>query len=144
VIAVDTNILVYAHRVDAPHHRAARSALAGLVESGDAWAIPWPCVHEFIAITTHRRVFSPPTPTEEALDAITVLFDTSGVRVIGETERHLGRLAELVTKAGVSGPKIHDARIAAICLTHGVRALWTADRDFSYFPDLHTVNPLVA
>jgi hypothetical protein len=38
---------------------------------------------------------------------------------------------------------VHDARIAALCLTHGVQALWTADRDLTRFPRLRTVNPLI-
>jgi predicted nucleic acid-binding protein len=47
-------------------------------------------------------------------------------------------------RSGVVGNKVHDARVAAICLGHGVRELWSADRDFSYFPDVRTRNPLVA
>ena len=52
-------------------------------------------------------------------------------------------LRELARAAKLSGPRIHDARIAALCLHHGVRELWTADRDFSMFPKLKTRNPLV-
>jgi len=52
-------------------------------------------------------------------------------------------LRKLATHAKLSGPRIHDARIAALCLHHGVRELWTADRDFSLFPKLKTRNPLV-
>jgi len=62
VIAVDTNILVYAHREDADWHDAAYARLAELAEGRASWAIPWPCVHEFLAIVTHPRIFSPPTP----------------------------------------------------------------------------------
>ena len=50
---------------------------------------------------------------------------------------------QLAAHAKLSGPRIHDARIAALCLNHGVRELWTADRDFSMFPKLKTRNPLV-
>ena len=42
----------------------------------------------------------------------------------------------------IAGPRVHDARVAALCLAHGVRELWTADRDFSRFPGLATSNPL--
>ena len=64
MIAVDTNILVYAHREESPWHDAATSALSGL--SGE-WAIPWPCVHEFLAIVTHPKIFDPPTPLATAM-----------------------------------------------------------------------------
>ena len=55
----------------------------------------------------------------------------------------LEQLRDLAVRAKLSGPRIHDARIAALCLHHGVRELWTADRDFSAFPKLKTRNPLV-
>jgi uncharacterized protein len=56
VIAVDTNILVYAHRQDSPFHKAAFRRVAELAEGPATWAIPWPCVHEFLAIVTHPRI----------------------------------------------------------------------------------------
>ena len=68
MIAVDTNILVYAHREDSEWHAAAYAKLARLAEGGGGWAIPWPCVHEFLAIVTHPRIFSPPTPLPAAID----------------------------------------------------------------------------
>lgn len=143
VIAVDTNILVYAHREDAAHHAAALRALQRLAEAGRSWAVPWPCVHEFFAIITHRRIFTPPSGVEDALKTVSDLLELSGVTILGEGTDHLQRLARLLRESGVVGPKVHDARIAAICMSHGVGELWTADRDFSYFPDLATRNPLV-
>jgi toxin-antitoxin system PIN domain toxin len=143
VIAVDTNVLVYAHREDSPHHAAAVSALRELADSRVSWCVPWPCVHEFLAIVTHPRIFIPPTGTDVALEAMADLFALPGFGAVGEGPNHLGVLSELLDHSGVVGPKIHDARIAAICLGHGVSELWTADRDFSYFPELPTRNPLV-
>ena len=62
MIAVDTNILVYAHREDSPWHEAAWSCVAAMAEGRDSWAIPWPCLHEFVAIATHPRIYAPPSP----------------------------------------------------------------------------------
>ena len=62
MIAVDTNILVYAHREDASFHKAASRAMTELAEGLAGWAIPWPCLHEFLAIVTHPRIYAPPTP----------------------------------------------------------------------------------
>lgn len=143
MIAVDTNVLVYAHREDSSHHLAALGALRSLTEGGRSWAVPWPCVHEFIAIVTHPRIFKPPSSIEDALGAVCDLLGLPGMVTLGDGPDHLRRLAALLTQSGVVGPKVHDARIAALCLTHGVTELWTADRDFSYFPDLATRNPLV-
>lgn len=143
MIAVDTNILVYAHREDSAFHAAALKALLGLVEQGAAWAIPWPCVHEFLAVVTHPRIYQPPTPQEVAAAAIAVWTDSPGCRLLAEGPGYLEILAKLVRSAKVSGPMIHDARIAALCEHHGVRELWTADRDFSRYGRLRVRNPLV-
>ncbi len=143
MIAVDANLLVYAHREDSRHHDRARQALQTLVSSGRPWAVPWPCVHEFVAIVTHRRVYRTPTEPAAAMAAITALASSARLVLLGEAERHLEILGGLLTASGVTGAKVHDARVAAICLGHEVDELWTADRDFSYFPSLRTRNPLV-
>ncbi|HNH64386.1 MAG TPA: type II toxin-antitoxin system VapC family toxin, partial [Thauera aminoaromatica] len=57
MIALDTNILVYAHRTDSPFHERARSAVETLASGVREWAIPWPCAHEFFAVETHPRIF---------------------------------------------------------------------------------------
>jgi hypothetical protein len=141
VIAVDTHILVYAHRADSPWHQPATAALESL--SGVDWAIPWPCVHEFLAITTHPRVFDPPTPLEDALAAVES-WRASRLVLLGESEDHGTAIADLLRRGKVLGPTVHDARIAAIRLEHAIEELWSADRDFGRFPTLRVRNPLVA
>lgn len=142
MIAVDTNILVYAHRADAPQHEAAEAALRELAGQASPFGIPWPCVSEFLAITTHPGIYRPPSTATQALAAVRGLESLPNARLLGETASHFGVLEGSVGP-GVTGPKWHAARIAAICLAHGVSELWTADRDFSYFPKLRTRNPLV-
>lgn len=144
MIAVDTNVLVHAHRQDSEHHDQALAALNSLASGRERFAIPWPCIHEFIAITTHPRIFAPPTKTGTALEAVNGLASLPNLVLLGEAGNHLETLTALASAAAVRGARIHDARIAAICLSHGVRELWTADRDFSYFPDLKTKNPFLA
>lgn len=143
MIAVDTNVLVYAHREDSPHHRQALAALESLADVRHGWSVPWPCVHEFLAIVTHPRIFQPPTEMDAALEAVDDVQNLPGVRLLTETPNHAQVLGKLLTESGAVGPKVHDARIAAICIAHGVSELWTADRDFSFFPQLRTRNPLV-
>jgi len=142
VIAIDTNLLVYAHRRDAAGHQAARDALASLARSGRRWAVPWPCVHEFLAIVTHPRIYRPPTESSVGLTAMADLQRLSHVMFLAETSDHPDILGRLLGSDRVIGAKVHDARVTAICIGHGVDVLWTADRDFSYFPELRTHNPL--
>jgi hypothetical protein len=143
MIAVDSNLLVYAHREDSPWHEPAFACLAGLAEGREAWAIPWPCLHEFLAIATHPRIYDPPTPLVKATDQVDAWLESPSVVLLAESEDHWLHLASLLRAGRVAGSVVHDARVAAICIQHGVRELWTVDRDFSRFPRLKTRNPLV-
>jgi uncharacterized protein len=144
VIAVDTNILVYAHRTDSPFHTRARAALESIADGAREWAIPWPCVHEFFAVVTHPRIYKTATPAETAFAQLRALQALANLAFIAESDGHLTQLESLSLAAMVQGGAIHDARIAAICLSHGVSELWSSDRDFSRFPALTVRNPLAA
>ena len=144
MIAVDTNILVYAHREDSPFHQPAFARIAELAEGAASWAIPWPCLHEFLAIVTHPRIYAPPTPLARALDQVDAWLESPTLALIGESAVHWQSLRALLANAQIAGAQVHDARVAAICRQHGVRELWSADRDFSRFAGLAIVNPLIA
>jgi toxin-antitoxin system PIN domain toxin len=144
VIAVDTNVLVYAHRQDSPWHDKARESIARLAEGRSSWSIPWPCIHEFLAIVTHPRIYDPPTPTSRALDQVAAWMEAPGLVLLAEGPGYWEFLQRLVATGRIAGPKVHDARVAAICLHHGVNEFWSADRDFGSFPELTVRNPLVA
>ena len=104
------------------------------------WAIPWPCLHEFLAIVTHPRIYDPPTPLASALDQIDAWLEA--LVLLAESDQHWAELKKIVAAGRISGPRIHEARNAALCRQHGVRELWSADRDFSRFAELAVVNPL--
>jgi toxin-antitoxin system PIN domain toxin len=143
VIAIDTNVLVAAHRADSPQHDEARRAIEGLVTAGQRFGIPWACAHEFFAVVTQERIWRRPSTPAEALDQLRAWFEAPTCTALAETSVHLAHLASLVESGRVVGARIHDARIAAVCLQHGVTELWTADRDFGRFPQLRVRNPLV-
>jgi toxin-antitoxin system PIN domain toxin len=143
VIAVDTNLLVYAHRKDSPWHAEAYQVLADLAEGTPPWAIPWQCVHEFLAVVTHPRIYSPPTPLAAALDQIAAWSESPSLVLLAEGPGYWHQLRDLLDLSRVAGPQIHDARIVALCQHHRVRELWTADRDFGRFSGLRIRNPLV-
>lgn len=143
MIAVDTNLLVYSHRSDSPFHRPAKELIETMRSRPAPWAIPWPCVHEFVGIVTHPKIFKTPTPLETSFACVHAWLAAGNLYLIGESEGYFDKLREIAVSARLKGARIHDARIAALCLHHGVRELWTADRDFSAFPQLTTRNPLV-
>lgn len=143
MIAVDTNILVYAHRRDSEFFHSAGDAIRRLAEGRENWAIPWPCVHEFLGIVTNRRIFQLPTPIEGAIAQVEIWLESPSLRLIGEFGTYWRNLAAILIEGKITGPKVHDARIAAICKTHGVRELWTADRDFSRIRGVKIANPLL-
>ena len=144
MIAVDTNVLVYAHRRDAEFHATAADRLGALAEGHSAWAIPWPCLHEFFAITTHLKIYSPPSTREQSIAQIDAWLASPTLSVLSESAGYWEQLRKLLLGAKVTGPLVHDARIAALCTTNGVRELWSADRDFGRFGAAVTVrNPLI-
>jgi toxin-antitoxin system PIN domain toxin len=144
MIAVDTNILVYAHRGESPFHERSKAALDELAASGRPWGTVWQCVHEFAAIVTHPKIFRPPSTMEECVSEIENWRSCPTFRCIAEGPSHWLTLHRVLRKGRIQGPMVHDARIAAVCLAHGVEELWSVDRDFSRFPELKVINPLGA
>lgn len=143
MIALDTNILVYAHRRDSEWHKRAAGAVKALAEGSAPWAVPWPCVHEFLSIVTHPRIYKPPTPSGKAIEQVEFWVESPTLRLLGELIGHWTELKKLLASGRLVGASVHDARIAAICREHGVTELWSADRDFSRMPGLPVRNPLV-
>lgn len=143
MIALDSNLLIYAHRRDTDAYASARALMERLVTGHGLWAIPYPCLHEFIRNVTDPRIYVDATPLDVALEQVMAWQSAPRVRLLGEGARHLDLLGDVAREGRVRGAAIHDARIAAICLEHGVSELWTADRDFGRFPALKTRNPLV-
>jgi len=143
MIAVDTSILVHAHREDSPWHEQAFACLASLAQGRTAWAIPWPCLHEFLGIVTHARIYKPPTPLKTALAQVEAWLEAPSLVLLAETSSYWPELRAALAVGRVAGAQVHDARVAALCRLHGVVELWSADRDFGRFPALKTRNPLV-
>jgi toxin-antitoxin system PIN domain toxin len=143
VIALDTNILVYARRRETPHHAAALRLLTGLAEGDEPWALAWPCVYEFLRVATHPRIFDPPTDIGAALFDLESLFESPSLVLLGEGPAHPAHMRTMVDSGRAAGNLAHDAHIAALAVEHGVSELWTTDRDFSRFPGLRTRNPFL-
>lgn len=143
MIAVDTNILVYADREESALHAAALRAVRRLAEGREAWAVPMFCVGEFLRVVSHDRLFDPPTPVHEAFAAVKSLLASPTARLLVPGERFLPLLGDLIEQADARGNLVYDAQIAAVCLEHGATTLLTEDRDFARFRGL-TPLPLAA
>jgi toxin-antitoxin system PIN domain toxin len=140
LIAVDTNVLVYAHREEFPLHARAVAALRALAEGDEAWALPILCVGEFVRVVSHPRAFEPPSPPAEALDFVDALLASPSVRLLHPGARYLALLRESVIESGAAGNLVFDATIVALCREHGAKTLLTEDRDFKRFDSVEVLT----
>jgi len=143
VIALETNILVHAHRPEMPGYAKATAAIHDLVASGRRMGLVAHCLVEFTGVVTNARIWKQPSSAAQVRAQVTAWTAPPKVHVLTEEADFVQEFIDLVESSGVQGGGVHDARIAACCLAHGVRTLWTADRDFGRFPALRTANPLV-
>ena len=133
MIAVDTNILVYAHRSELPLHKKALSHLVRLAESPEPWSLPVFCISEFLRVVTHPRLFDPPSTIEQGLEAISGLLESPSLIVLNPGGHFWPMLQKIVQKANTRGNLIYDAQIVVVCREYGVRDILSEDRDFMRF-----------
>ena len=143
MIAVETNILVYAHRPEAPFHAAAVRVITELAEGTRAWAIPFHCLIEFAAVVTHTRLWRAPSSPSDVEAQVNAWLESPTARVLGEDRGAWSVFARCLQRARTTGGAVYDTQIAACCEYHAVQELWTADRDFGRYPWLVTRNPLI-
>ena len=143
MIALDANILVYAHRRDSEWHDRAEGLVRALAEGDKAWSIPWPCIHEFVAIVTHPKVHKPASSLAEAITQVEYWMESPTLVLLSEGEGYWPTFKEAAVTGRIVGGAVPDARVAALCRLHGVAELWSADRDFGRFADIKVKNPLI-
>lgn len=141
MIAVDTNILVYAHREEMAQHAPAHVALTSLAEGEERWGIPVFVVTEFLRVVTHPRIFSPPSSMATAHGVLNALLDSPSAHLLLPGERYRALLAAAIDEGGATGNLVLDASIVAVCREHGVSTILTNDLDFRRFPSIE-VQPL--
>jgi len=141
MILLDVNVLVYAHRAEAPQHEAYRRWLQEQVASEEAFGISDLVLSAFMRIVTHRRIFRTPTPLQEALRAVSTLRGQPNCVPISPGPRHWEIFADLCRKAEARGNLVPDAYLAALAIESGCEWI-TTDRDYSRFPGLRWRHPL--
>jgi len=137
----DVNVLIYAHREDAPDHDRYADWLRELVESAEPFALSELVLSSFLRIVTHQRIFDPPTPMDVALEFCDRLLDRPQGLILKPGPTHWWIFVELLRGADVRGPLVPDAYLAALAIEHGCE-LVTADRDFARFEGLSWRHPL--
>lgn len=138
---VDVNVLVYAHRADAPGHEQHRAWLSELIQSDATYGMSDLVLSGFLRIVTHPRVFRDPTPLETALAFATEVRDRPNCIAVSPGERHWDIFTRLCRAVGARGGLIPDAYLAALAIESG--AEWvTTDRDYARFPGLRWRHPL--
>ncbi len=140
MIAVDTNVLVYAHRSGPRQHSGALVWLRHLAEGNVPWAIPVFCLGEFVRVVTHPRVLDPPSTLDQALTALRGLLASPMARVLSPGPRYPTLFEEAVQGADARGNLAFDAQIAAVCQEQGATRLLTLDRDFARFQGIRVIS----
>lgn len=142
MIAVDTNILVAAHRRDHEWHEQANEKIREIAEGIKSWLLPFHCLVEFYAIATHPKIFMPPSTPAQACEQIRCWCDSPSVIVCYSSISSQQIFIELLTSTLAKGGAAHDIRIVADALAVGATTLWTKDRNLTQITELAVVDPL--
>jgi toxin-antitoxin system PIN domain toxin len=140
--AVDANILVYASDQDSVVHAAAAQLLRHCAARSEVFCLAWVTIGAYLRIVTHPSVFRRPLSPEDAMANIDGLLALPHVRVLGEEEGFWSVYRGIAKDIAPRGNLVPDAHLAAVLLQHGVRTLYTRDRDFLRFDFLEIVDPL--
>jgi toxin-antitoxin system PIN domain toxin len=136
LIAVDTNIIIYAHRSEFPQHEAAYNALTKYANGTTAWGIPVFVIGEFLRVVTHSRVLHPPTPMSEALRTVDDLLASPSARLLIPGKHYIEIFESLLVSSRATGNTVFDAQIASVCIENGADTILTNDRMFMTFDNI--------
>jgi hypothetical protein len=143
MVLADVNVLVYAHRLDAPRHHEYLGWLNQVLSSDAAFGVSDLVLSGFLRVVTHPRVFRDPTPLDRALTFATSIRDHPNAVMLAPGERHWDIFQRLCHEANAKGNLIPDAYLAALAIESG--AEWvTTDRDYARFSGLRWRHPLSA
>ena len=138
---VDTNVLVYASDSGAPEHVRAQALLEHLAEGPDLVVLLWPTLMGYLRIVTHPSICAAPLPFEVARANVDGLLALPHVRSAGETAEFWRAFSRVSDEVPVRGNLVPDAQLVALMRTHGVRHIWSRDRDLHRFDAITVTNP---
>jgi toxin-antitoxin system PIN domain toxin len=135
----DVNVLIYAHREDAPEHSRYAAWLKTLVGNDEPFAVAEIVLAAFLRIVTNKKIFDPPTAMDRAIAFCQHLIDWPRAVLIMPSQQHWQIFITLCNTVG--GPLVTDAYLAALAIEHGCE-LVTTDSDFARFKGLRWRHPL--
>jgi uncharacterized protein len=139
--SVDVNVLLYASDRSSSRHLRARRFVESCAAGPEILCLTWPTLMSYLRIATHPRIFSAPLSPHEALGNISALIGLAHVRAISELDGFLDAFRHVAGETPVRGNLVPDVHVAAILFQHGVRTLYSNDRDFRKFPSLDVRDP---
>ena len=140
--ALDANLLLYASDSDSPFHQKAKAFLKSCMQQRDLFCIAWPTIMTYLRIATHPAVFNRPLTADEAMTNVETLLRLPHARFLAEEDGFWDLYREMTSQVPTRGNLVPDAHLAALLRQHGVRTLYTHDRDFLQFPFLDVRDPL--
>ena len=144
MIAVDTNLLVYAHRAGCPEHDAARRAIEEAAGDSEGWGIPSACLFEFWSVVTHPSSVGGGSSPGSARRFIEALIETAGAVIIPPSAASAARCLQIAEQLDIRGPRIFDVQIGLAAMEAGASEIWTHDAGFIGLPGLKVRDPLLA
>lgn len=141
MIALDTNLLVYAHRSQVAEHRAARRAIEAAAGQGEGWGMASASLPEFWAIVTHPAASGRRSTPDQASGFVRALV-AAGAEIWLPGPGFGDRLLQLAADMQVTGPRVFDLQIALMAFESGATQLWTHDKAFVKIPGLVVRDPL--
>ena len=139
--SLDVNVLLYASDRSSDRHDHARRFVETCAAGPEILCLAWPTLMSYLRIATHSRIFSTPLSPDEALGNMSALLGLPHVRAVSELEGFLDAYKHVTGETSVRGNLVPDAHVAAILFQHGVRTLYSNDRDFRKFSAIELRDP---
>lgn len=142
--ALDANVLIYASYPESPHHDAAQRFLAECVERPELLCLAWQTVAAYLRASTHTGLFAKPLDPARAAQNVDALLRRPRTRVLVEQDGFWEVYRDLLETHRARAKLVHDVHLAALLRQHGVKTLYTRDRDFRRFEFLDVRDPFAS